>query len=53
MGESLSHLTNLITLTLDLKDNYIDNTGIEPLLENLELLNCEEIELSISENNIV
>ena len=44
---------NLTSLTLDLTNNYIDNTGIEPLLENLELLNCEEIELDISENNIV
>ena len=31
----LGNLTNLTYLELNLENNYIDNTGLQPLLENL------------------
>ena len=48
------NLSLLIDLKLSLKDNYIDNTGFEALLNCLSELNEDcEIELDIRENNIV
>jgi hypothetical protein len=39
---------------LKLGGNYIDNTGFEPLLENLEELNNDcKIKVDLSLNNIV
>ena len=46
-------MNELEKIKLNLKDNYIDNVGFELLLENVEVLVCEEIELDVSENNIV
>ena len=35
IGKGLSRLNNLEKLELNLKDNYIDNTGFEELLNKL------------------
>ena len=47
---SLIKLTNLDQLSLDLRDNYIDNVAFEALL--LEGLN-DSVMLKVNENNIV
>ena len=36
LGESLNNMNNLIELSLHLEDNYIDNTGFEVIVIDLE-----------------
>ena len=45
----MSNLINLVDLSLDLTNNYIDNVGFEVILNELEELNGE-IRLDIREN---
>ena len=46
-------MNELEKVEINLKDNYLDNVGFEEVFEELKLLNCEEIKLDVSENNIV